>query len=600
MRKRFRFRRGDMNKMTKLWKNLQFQTKLFLIFLLLSGIPTLLIGFTAYRKSVDMLRAQTEQDLNVILGQLTASIERQINDFDRFTMLPYYLPSIFEFLNQPYISSDQWSSEEIRAQKTMARLMSAYPSINNSIKGLMIYGVNGSVNGYRTAGELTINPNSSLITGSWYDAVMEGGGSFVITGVEMIDQFSGEPFPALIGSRLLRDEDYQPLAVIAMFISPEFIPKLIRSLELPNVNVTVLDRKRSIIYASDDTLAKQLRSLPAGLRYWEIDVELPDETKSYLGASNKSEYLGWSVHMAVDRDKMLQGSRLIRNSTLIAVITVAVISALVSWLLARGLSKPIHRLVQSMREVERGKFFAPVPRVRGGEIGLLEHSYRRMVKRLDELVQSIEEKERQKQEAEIYALKSRIQPHFLYNTLNSIRMLAILQKSDQIASLIHSLNKLLHANMKLESELISLQDELDLLAHYTEIMSLRYTNVFEVDWDAEPAALPAAVPPMLLQPLLENAIFHGAKGLKRKLHIRVTARREGDLLVLGIWDNGVGFGCETLEIAKGSMSEHIGLQNVNDRIRLRFGSGYGLSLVRREDWTHAMLRMPYYEIGGNL
>ncbi|UUZ96547.1 histidine kinase [Paenibacillus sp. P25] len=135
-------------------------------------------------------------------------------------------------------------------------------------------------------------------------------------------------------------------------------------------------------------------------------------------------------------------------------------SRAVSWSLARGLSKPIYRLIRSMREVEKGKFLVPLALEREDEIGQLESSYGRMVQRLDELVQSIEEKERQKRDAELYALRARIQPHFLYNTLNSIRMLAMLQQSTQIAKLIQSLNKPLQANMKLDRELVPLEDEI--------------------------------------------------------------------------------------------------------------------------------------------
>ena len=105
------------------WKNGRYRTKLLALFILLSSIPALLIGTTAYRKSSDMFHRQMEQDLNVILDQLNTSIERQINDFDRFTMLPYYMPGIFQFLNRPPVSREQWGTAEINAHKTMARLM---------------------------------------------------------------------------------------------------------------------------------------------------------------------------------------------------------------------------------------------------------------------------------------------------------------------------------------------------------------------------------------------------------------------------------------------------------------------------------------------
>lgn len=583
------------------WANLRFQTKLFFVFLLLSSIPTGLIGAAAYQKSSDLLIERAEQDLSVIVDQLNTSIERQISDFDRFTMIPYYLPDIFSYLNQPYRSKEDWGTEEIYAQKTMARLMSAYPSINSSIKGLMIYGMNGTVNGYRLSGNTNINPRATVTDDQWYKEVIEQSGGFVITGVQEIDQFNGDAFQALIGSRLLMDEDYRPLAVIAIYISPDFIPRMVRSLELPTVQVSVFDRNNQLIYASDQELARNLPVMDSDKhkRSWTASAS-PDSSKSavYSGVFVESGYLGWKTFMGVNREELLRGSRVIGSLTLLLVGLLVIVSAGVSWLLARGLAKPIYNLIRSMREVERGNFLVPVAYAGDNEIGRLETSFRKMVGRLDELVQSIEEKERQKLHAELYALRARIQPHFLYNTLNSIRMLAILQQSQQIAKLIQCLCKLLHANMKLDSELVPLEDEIQLLKDYVNLMDLRYTNVFNVEMNISDEVLNVPIPPMLLQPLVENAIYHGSKGLQRKLNIRITARLDPDdhTLTVAIEDDGAGFEGEKLEFTESfedSGSSHIGLRNVQERIRLKFGTEYGLLMKREDGLTMVIVKLPY-------
>ena len=129
-------------------------------------------------------------------------------------------------------------------------------------------------------------------------------------------------------------------------------------------------------------------------------------------------------------------------------------------------------------------------------------------------------------------------------------------------------------------------------------MDLRYTNVFDIEWRIPEATLQTAVPPMLLQPILENAIFHRIKGLERKLHITVAARLENDnrSLVIEVTDDGVGFpeGMLSLEgIGTDADSSHIGLRNVRDRIRLRFGEEYGLTVTRSGGLTSVILHMPY-------
>ncbi|UUZ96548.1 cache domain-containing protein [Paenibacillus sp. P25] len=317
------------------WKNLSHQTKLLVVFFLLSSIPAMLIGAMAYRKSSDMLYNQTKRDLDVILAQLNASIERQVNDFDRFTMLPYFMPDIFQFLNRPYVPKEKWGTAELNAQKTMVRLMSAYPSINSSINGLMVYGMNGTVNGYRMRGDSIINLDDNVKEDSWYKKVLAEKGGFVVTGVHEIKQFAGTPFPAVIGSRSLMDDDYKPLAVIAIFISPDFIPKIVRSLNLSNVQVTVVDGEGKLIYASDNRLAERLRGTAPGQKkgVWELTDEAEtgldqvqgkgaasSGTTTYSGVFLQSDYLGWKTYMGVNRDEMLQGSRSIRNFTVVIVI----------------------------------------------------------------------------------------------------------------------------------------------------------------------------------------------------------------------------------------------------------------------------------------
>src|SRR5690606_23604288 len=171
-------------------------------------------------------------------------------------------------------------------------------------------------------------------------------------------------------------------------------------------------------------------------------------------------------------------------------------------------------------------------------------------------------------------------------SLNSIRMLAILQQSPQIAKLIHSLNRLLQSYLKLNDELMPLSREIELLQDYEKLMDLRYTNTFEVKWDIPDSLADAGIPAMLLQPVLENSIFHASRGLSRILMIIVRARllEDGRTLCIEIMDDGTGITEEQIENLLQERREddgaNIGINNVNDRIRLWFGREYGLTLRR--------------------
>lgn len=595
--------------MNRFWNDLSYQSKLLLCFFLLGIIPSVSIGAIAYFHSVNTLEARVNQDLSVIVGQLNAAIERQVEDVDRFSTFPYFTPDIFRLLNQPYVPREQWGYQELETQQEFAKLLITYPSIFSTIQGLVFYGSNGNIFGYRVSERSSINDAFHPGDEGWYKETIRRNGGIYLSGIREERQFNAASFPTITASRVLVDEDFRSVGVLAVDIRPDFIESIVQSFRLKHMSVAVADQYGELVYATHPADGERVAGALAGrdgesaARRGTLEVSGLEEGSGVArGVYARSDYLGWTSFLLIDRQELLKEAYAIRNYTVLAVVFFAAASALVSLVLARGLSRPIRSLIRSMREVERGVFSAPAAEYGKGEIGLLHQSYVRMVGRLDLLVRSIEEKEKQKREAELYALRARIAPHFLYNTINSIRMLAVLQQSDRIAKLLHALNKLLHANMKLDREQVPLEAELDLLRSYLKLMELRYTNRFRVEWRIEPGTETASVPPMILQPIAENAIFHGALGVEQELTIEVGAKtvENGSELLLWIEDNGQGVDPGTIERLSSSSSEtpesdgaSIGVANVRDRIRLRYGLPYTLSVEPRPGGgTRAVFRLP--------
>lgn len=598
------------NRMTSRWGQLSYQSKLLLAFFLLGIIPSIVIGTMAYFKSVGTLESRVNEDLGVIISQLNEAIGRQVEDVDRFSTFPYFTPEIFRILNQPYVPREQWGYREIETQQQFAKLLVTYPSIYSTIQGLVFYSNKGNVYGYRVSDRSSINEAVSPVDEDWYKETLTRNGGVFISGLRMENQFNSAPFPTITASRVLLDEDFNQAGVIAVDIRPDFMDKIVRSFQLDSMHVMVADENGKLIYSTHtvDNLrffnaAAELSGSSGDARGLITVPDLGDGLTSATGVYAHSDYLGWTSYLLIDREELLGDAKVIRNFTMVLVVVFTAAAALLSLLLARGLSRPIRSLISSMRDVERGVFVAPAAPLAIGEIGQLHLSYVTMVRRLDMLVQSIEEKERQKREAELYALRARIAPHFLYNTINSIRMLAILQQSEGIAKLLQSLNKLLHANMKLDSELVPLAAELELLNHYVRLMELRYTNRFKVKWKVDEDTGSAMVPPMILQPLLENAIFHGSFDIEGELVIEVGASliQGGKELLIYIADNGHGMKQEELDNLNGTnlpgVTDHkstsIGVANVRDRIHLRFGPPYTLILESvLGQGTKAILHIP--------
>ncbi|WP_372635269.1 sensor histidine kinase [Cohnella sp.] len=615
------------------WNGLSYQTKLLCAIYMLCVIPTASVGLIAYRQSADSLEKRVNEDLQVIIGQFNNTLEKQVQDFERYSMLPYSTEEIFEIIASPFSPRDQWGYRELTNQQRLIQLITTYPSVNSMIEGMLFYGTNGSIYGYRTSGDKSINPDYKPYEETWYKQAIDREGGLVISGLRDEAQFNGAPFKTITIARQLIDRDFQPAAVVAVDIKPAFIQKTVRSLSFKNVHVTVA-APDGYVYSSEPEITEKLlefrssqagggektggvskyasvRSVAAGgsesANAFRLQSTVGGNPRSWNGVEKFNDYTGWTTYLLVDREELLQESAAIKKWTLLVVLFIFIGAAGVSWLLAKGLSKPIRSLMRSMSKVEMGNFESTValPYERKDEIGQLQFRYNRMVTHLDELVNSIEESEKQKRNAELYALRARINPHFLYNTINSIRMLALIQQSDHIARLLQSLSKLLHSNMKMVKDLVSLGDELELLKEYTLLMELRYTNRFVVKWNVSEAALKAQVPVMLLQPLLENAIFHGPRSMERQLRIEVSAEiaEESRALRIVVEDDGQGIGeakVKELNDPAADGEESIGVRNVRERIRLRYGAAYGLTIESAPgEGTKAILLLPYQPRGEN-
>lgn len=625
----------------KLWNDMSYQSKLLCVLYLLCIVPTACVGWIAYNQSINSLEKRVNEDLEVIIGQFNNTLEKQVEDFERYSMLPYSTEEIFDIIATPFSPRDQWGYRELTNQQRLIQLITTYPSVNSMIEGMLFYGTNGSIYGYRTSGDKSINPEYKPYEEDWFRQAIAREGGLVISGLRDEAQFNGKTFKTITIARQLIDREFNPAAVVAVDIKPAFIQKTIRSLSFKNVHVTVAGPSGAI-YSTDPAIAEELletrdehiyptgspESAEAGAdgkgqtgngvskytasravsappsgpsRQFRLSSKVNGESRAWNGVSRYNDYTGWTTYLLVDRKELLKESASIKKITFLVLLFVFAGAALLSWLLARGLSRPIRGLIRSMSKVEMGRFevAAAIPYERKDELGQLHYRYNRMVAHLDELINSIEDSERKKRSAELYALRARINPHFLYNTLNSIRMLALLQQSDHIAKLLQSLSKLLHSNMKMVRDLVTLEEETELLKEYVLLMELRYTNRFTVRWSVAEAALKARIPVMLLQPLLENAIFHGPRNMEQQLRISVQAELLEDNRHLRIVVEDDGQGIDPVKVmelntsaSEGELS--IGVRNVRDRIRLRYGMPYGLTIQsERGQGTKATIIMPY-------
>lgn len=255
-----------------------------------------------------------------------------------------------------------------------------------------------------------------------------------------------------------------------------------------------------------------------------------------------------------------------------------------SILISKGITYRINKLNKSIEQVQKGELTAQVLVKGNDEIKKLADSYNYMLKKINELIKQVEREQIGKREAEINMLQAQIKPHFLFNTLNSLKWMAVMSQANSLCEAIEALSEILKSSIINTNSLNTLKEEIKNLENYVIIQKIRYGNLFEFNYSIEEPIMCVKLPRFLLQPIIENSIIHGFSGINYKGRINLNANIEDSTLFIEIHDNGIGIEPEKLEgivrrreIGKGRMSE-IGVWNVNERIKLNFGERYGLTI----------------------
>ena len=281
----------------------------------------------------------------------------------------------------------------------------------------------------------------------------------------------------------------------------------------------------------------------------------------------------------------------------ISAVVILAAAVLMSFLLSRTLSLPIHDLILEMRSFEKstGDFtYVPVTGVR--EVQNLSASFDHMVRKIQQLMVTVRSEEINLRKTELKALQAQINPHFLYNTLDSISWMCERGKNAEAVEMVGALAKLFRISISKGHELIPIRSEVQHAQSYLQIQSVRYRNQFSYRFDVDEDCLDYLCNKITLQPIIENAIYHGIHGLVDEGEIRIRVTSEGEDIVFLVEDNGVGMEPEQIaEIftRKPDGKSGIGIKNVNDRLKIWFGARYGLHIDSEPDCgTTVTVRMP--------
>lgn len=308
----------------------------------------------------------------------------------------------------------------------------------------------------------------------------------------------------------------------------------------------------------------------------------------------------WTAIGVVMKQSLRGDSQEILTLFVITVLMTLLLTIFVSGSLADYELRPIRRIQTYIKDMENGEFGKPLPSMRSDEIGSLAENTQEMSEKIGELLETVKTEQKRMRTAEFKALQAQINPHFLYNSLDSINWLVRKGNTEKAIEMISALTTFFRIGLSKGRDIITVREELEHVRSYLVIQKIRYENQFEYSFYVDPETENYFVPKLMLQPLVENALYHGIKLCDRKCILMIQVLSHGDRIEIEVLDNGAGMDAETLESVRKAM-EHkgenransYGVVNVNDRIQILAGQEYGLRLTSEKGvGTSAQIVLP--------
>lgn len=548
----------------------------------------------------------TSQTIYENSNNYTSQIVRQVNyDIDAYID---YMENISSVMAKSgdislYLFEEEQSEEDIEEERE--RILTQFNTIMESRED--IYNVAAVAENGRyimNRGEEDLTPYIDIRKLDWYQAAMESPTGIAVSSSHVQNAIKSSYKWVITLSRVLvnnRTGAKEGLFFIDLNYSA--ISDLCNNNTIGNKGyIFVLDDKGNVIYHPKQQL------MYGGLHTEHIEeimacekdsLTVRDGTERKLYTLSRSQKTGWTVVGAAYTSELLKNNKQARMLYILAAAILILAVFAISSILSREITKPLRRLSESMSRVEKGEFDrANVDVTMENEIGSLGKSYNLMTERIHTLMEENVYEQKQKRKSELKALQAQINPHFLYNTLDSIIWMSEAGQSDEVVEMTSALAKLLRQSISNDHEQVELGQEMEYVKNYLTIQKMRYQDKLEYTIEVDPKVRHVMIVKLVLQPIVENAIYHGIKYKGSKGTLRIRAFAESEDVCIVIEDNGIGMDDTALNIIfdetqKIHKQNGVGVPNVQKRLKLYYGDKYGITYESKVGiGTRATIRIP--------
>lgn len=577
-----------------------------------------------YKKTTDIIHSKISDLAEKNISQTVGLFDLLLQGYDSITKS---LNSNFELLR--LIQDRDTNKDEaisIINERTITNILGAIYYSRDDIVGIHVITNAGKNYNYERGFHSVMDTNypSSV----WYRKLQDSSGEMVWLGLfqgSVINQFQKDPL-FIFGRKLYDLTDHRVIGVMLIETNPRPILDALSNVTIsPNSLVYIVDRENRMIAstAEEQVIPPSFSGLP---RPQSNEIIVDDRTDQLIVAA-KAKMSDWTVIGLTPKGDINAEVVKTREYLYVVIVVLVILSTALASLISRNIASPLKLLIREMKQVEMGNFKGSVTVKSFEEINSLVSSFNRMVNRMEELIERITLSSMSEKNAELQALQSQVNPHFLYNTLDMIYWMLDERENDRLGKVILALSHMFrYSSDWQEASKTTLRQELDQMRHYITIIESRLEGRVSTDIQIDPDYLDVILPKMTLQPIIENAVKYGLEPSREPGNLQVFTEVHEQELHIIIKDNGVGMPESTLEemqellrvdraevsgvvtsmkmeqsIAPSSgqaaspvkTRRGIGLTNVHRRIALMFGDAYGLRIHSKQgEGTTVIIAMP--------
>lgn len=582
--------------------------RLLASYIVLIALPLLILGIVYYRTSLRMVTEQAQQNVYEIVKKSNEVMDTKLRKVEQGTLGLFVDKDLYRIFNELDPANN---AELLNADRQISSILSKYFTQNEDVYAYQLW------TSYYSFGTQRVLPYGDPTRSDIYQEAVSAGGKIVWYPTYDFTSMFNQPWLAesdieyrhmFSVARLLNFSHLDNSSIVSMkpdverpVLNISFKADVFQSLfnnSIPSDSqFLVVDPQSRVVASSnsaqitntlDEAWLDDLREAGTGTRTIEMDSE------RVLVCFDRSSVTGWlSIVMTPESALVGQLVSTVKISTIVTAGLLGLIAAIFAYFILGKITGPIRKLVAAMKSVGEGDFGTRVEIEAKDEFGFLLLRFNRMNNRIQMLIQENYEIQLKEKEAEIQALNMQMNPHFLYNTLNIMNWMAIEAGQKELSKMLVGLSSMLHYTSRKDWLAVHLSEEIEWMTHYFYIMTTRFEDRFDVQYQFEPEMYEKKVPRLLFQPFVENSILHGFDQLESGGLITVSGRREDGYRIFEVTDNGRGMSEEMIQRILDKKSTSVGIKNTMARIQMTYGEEYGIEIISAPgQGTTVKIRLP--------